>query len=59
MPAEALEARAVGQALDDEVQVLLGRTLAGLAQVEPPALAALSAAHVDAHRDVRLTTRSA
>jgi hypothetical protein len=49
MPAEALEARAMRQALDDEVQVLLGRPVSGLAQVEPLSLPALPAADVDAH----------
>jgi hypothetical protein len=49
VPAEALEARAMREALDDEVQVLLGRPVSGLAQVEALSLPALSAADVDVH----------
>src|SRR6185369_14624765 len=39
--AEALEARAMREVLDDEVQVLLGRAVSGLAQVEALSLPAL------------------
>ena len=53
MPTEALEARAVCQALDDEMQMLLGRPVAGLAQVEALPLPALPAADVDVHAERR------
>ena len=49
VPAETLEARAVREALDHEVQVLFGRPVSGVAEVEALSLPALAAADVDVH----------
>jgi hypothetical protein len=41
----------MGQTLHDQVQMLLGRPIAGISEVEAAALAALPAAHIDVHGD--------
>jgi hypothetical protein len=48
--AEALEARPVRQPFGDQAEKLLDRLITRVPEVEPPALAALAARHVDAHR---------
>ena len=56
MPAEALEARPVREALDDQMDELLWWCVAWVSEIESSALSALGAAHVHAHRVARSAT---